>query len=241
MKAIDLTDRVFGNLRVVHRYGSMDGQVAWLCLCDCGNTIIVRGRSLRKGETKSCRCAHVRDMNKRKALPLGTKLNYITVIGEAEDSRILVRCDCGNEKYIDKGNFGATKSCGCMKATLQSVNQTLPNGQSARNGILYRYKKSAEIRGLSFELSDEFFYTMLEGNCEYCGCKPATAWLRNKTSKTMYNGIDRIDSSVGYKHGNVVSCCKVCNIAKSTMSAGEFIEWAKRVVEHATKKAKGDS
>lgn len=32
------------------------GEVAWECLCECGNTITVGGYDLRSGNTKSCGC-----------------------------------------------------------------------------------------------------------------------------------------------------------------------------------------
>lgn len=47
------------------------------------------------------------------------------------------------------------------------------------------------------------------------------------------NGIDRIDSEVGYTKENTVPCCKYCNTAKNTMSYNEFIEWIKRVYKHS--------
>ena len=48
-----------------------------------------------------------------------------------------------------------------------------------------------------------------------------------------YSGIDRIDSSVGYEPNNVVSCCKICNYAKSNLTKDDFINWAIRVAEHS--------
>jgi len=32
------------------------GQATWQCVCECGNTLIVRGQDLRNGHTKSCGC-----------------------------------------------------------------------------------------------------------------------------------------------------------------------------------------
>lgn len=47
----------FGRL-VVDRvdHSGPDGQYWWECRCDCGNTAIVRGQSLRVGFTRSCGC-----------------------------------------------------------------------------------------------------------------------------------------------------------------------------------------
>ena len=58
---IDLTGMRFEKLFVKERakdYISPSGnaQTQWLCLCDCGSTIIVLGSSLRRGLTKSCGC-----------------------------------------------------------------------------------------------------------------------------------------------------------------------------------------
>lgn len=60
-KLIDLTGQRFGRLLVVERtddYVSPQGlrQVCWLCVCDCGTILIVRGNSLRQGRSKSCGC-----------------------------------------------------------------------------------------------------------------------------------------------------------------------------------------
>ena len=54
---------------------------------------------------------------------------------------------------------------------------------------------------------------------------PKTGKIRSGIPIT-YNGIDRIDSTKGYFNDNVVSCCKVCNRAKSNLSLEDFKQWA---------------
>lgn len=58
MKQIDLTGRRFGRLLVVEKHGHKGKAVAWLCKCDCGSEVIVRGKDLRSGATQSCGCIH---------------------------------------------------------------------------------------------------------------------------------------------------------------------------------------
>ena len=56
-KLIDLTGKRFGRLVVLEmcEERAKGGDVRWLCQCDCGNTTIAVGYSL-KNDTKSCGC-----------------------------------------------------------------------------------------------------------------------------------------------------------------------------------------
>jgi hypothetical protein len=53
---IDLQKQRFGRLFVLRRATNIGLQCAWLCRCDCGGRKVVRGHSLRRGETTSCGC-----------------------------------------------------------------------------------------------------------------------------------------------------------------------------------------
>ena len=55
-KKIDLTGHRFGRLVVIRECGRKNRNVAWLCKCDCGNELIVRGDSLRGWRALSCGC-----------------------------------------------------------------------------------------------------------------------------------------------------------------------------------------
>ena len=55
-KVIELTGQQFGRLLVIERYGSKDGKATWKCRCECGKEVVVVGRDLRKGLTRSCGC-----------------------------------------------------------------------------------------------------------------------------------------------------------------------------------------
>lgn len=60
---IDLTGRRFGRLRVVARCGADHrGVPFWTCKCDCGTLRMIRGPSLRNGQTKSCGCLQTETM-----------------------------------------------------------------------------------------------------------------------------------------------------------------------------------
>lgn len=55
----DMTGMVFGKLTVVSKSNfknSYSNHTYWNCKCECGNTCIVMGANLRKGNTTSCGC-----------------------------------------------------------------------------------------------------------------------------------------------------------------------------------------
>ena len=57
MKLMDLTGQRFERLTVLKRgENGHRGKVYWLCQCDCGSEIAVRGDHLRKGLIRSCGC-----------------------------------------------------------------------------------------------------------------------------------------------------------------------------------------
>lgn len=57
-KCIDLSNKKFGRLLVVRRVESNGSRkrTVFLCICDCGKTLIVRSDDLRNGHSSSCGC-----------------------------------------------------------------------------------------------------------------------------------------------------------------------------------------
>lgn len=59
-KLVDITNQQFGRLTVVRCAGRhpVHRSAYWECLCECGNSIVSRGESLRSGKIISCGCSH---------------------------------------------------------------------------------------------------------------------------------------------------------------------------------------
>jgi hypothetical protein len=67
-KKIDMIGKRFGRLLVTGEAGRIGSLLAFACQCECGNTVSVRGPSLRSGNTTSCGCVHkamVGELNKK--------------------------------------------------------------------------------------------------------------------------------------------------------------------------------
>ena len=123
----------YGYLTVITRAeNDKEGRAQWLCQCKCGNQVIVRGKALRNGNTKSCGCyqkerASQSNMDRVGSL-VGKKFGKLTVICEhgfithtsGKKSRIYYwECDCGNivpaaqHQYLVCGDL---TSCGCLRS-----------------------------------------------------------------------------------------------------------------------------
>lgn len=58
-KIKDLSGQVFGRLTVLG-FSHVERNLArWICRCECGKELIMRGASLRNGESKSCGCLRI--------------------------------------------------------------------------------------------------------------------------------------------------------------------------------------
>lgn len=64
---IDLTGRKYGKLTVVSYSETRRKLIYWDCVCDCGNTSIVYGGSLKMGYSKSCGCNKIKYSTKIKS------------------------------------------------------------------------------------------------------------------------------------------------------------------------------
>lgn len=98
----------------------------------------------------------------------------------------------------------------------------------------YRYKRSAGKREIDWYLTFPQFMEMAKRNCAYCDAVPREYKSRLKRGRgaeviTLMNGIDRIDSSVGYIDHNCVPCCSTCNMMKMTLTGIEFIEQVTKI------------
>lgn len=128
-------------------------------------------------------------------------------------------------------------TCGCRTGTRHAASLTVLHQNNIkttapRNYVLAQYRQSARSRGYEFSLKAEVFNALIAGDCFWCGAEPSNFYKSEGGKELRYSGIDRRGSSRGYVEGNCVSCCKLCNYAKNTMSEEEFLLWIDRVYKH---------
>jgi hypothetical protein len=143
-------------------------------------------------------------------------------------------CDCGNTKNVPTNELRSNRvgSCGCLR--------TVSNPEFS--GLFGNYKGQAKSRGIMWELTQEQFRKLTESPCYYTGREPSNIYTsvssRNRTKRGLslvgndtytYNGIDRLDSAIGYTLKNCVPCCKDANLAKQSLSHDEFIALCKEI------------
>ena len=95
------------------------------------------------------------------------------------------------------------------------------------------YKRRAEKKVLPFDLSRSVFHKMAMNLCSVCGAEPSNCQLmKNDQYTSLYNGIDRDNSELGYVVGNVFTYCGTCNRLKFTGSKKDAINHAKKIVKY---------
>ena len=152
------------------------------------------------------------------------------------------KCECGNQNYIsvrqDSLINGHTSSCGCLHRDRIKKDP----GFSTYTQKFYHYKSNAKRRKIEFSLNFEDFIKIIKKNCFYCDIKPSEynyylksdmLTLTNPNKRALketidratvhINGIDRINSKLGYLKNNSVPCCADCNTMKMSLSIEDFL------------------
>ena len=139
-----------------------------------------------------------------------------------------------NEKgYIEGNVCSACVHCNNMKYTWSKdyfidhvksiVNKKMTSSEPSKRATTRAIKSlhnNADKRMIDVYISDDYLSQLMNMACEYCG------------DHKKLNGVDRVDSDLGYYPSNIVPCCSTCNLMKKDLSRDMFLEHAKRIVEH---------
>lgn len=177
-------------------------------------------------------------------IPIGYTQGRLTVVSEAYSVRVSTKatkrcvdctCSCGVTKQVKVSEIalGRAKSCGCLSR--EALDKGVSKYEAGFRATLRVYKQSAKERGLDFSLSEDCFKELTQSECTYCGQEPSQ--FQTRFSEFKYNGIDRVDNSLGYIDGNCTPCCKLCNRMKDVMSVEDFKAHVKSILDFQRSKS----
>ena len=200
------------------------GKEDYRCLSDLNN-----------GRATGCKSCKARERSR--GIKIGDTYKSWTVIGGPTTSsyqsiRWLCQCKCGNQRWIQGNELTNPNRCfechACAGKTRKEA-FTLKNGRVGEL-TLTRYKKlqkSAEIRGIPFEVSIEYLWNLFELQQHQCAITGDTINHLKDAS------LDRIDSVKGYIVGNVQWTTIQANLSKHTLSMQQLYDFCKKVLNHA--------
>jgi len=145
-------------------------------------------------------------------------------------------CTCGNTRAVKAAALvnGKIKRCVLCPSAPGTARV------DEMKALFKQFLKQAKVKNLhKFGPTTPFTYEQWEalvlGICAYCGqppYEPRAVPVGNaapQISRMLLNGIDRVDSSLGYAVENCVSCCKTCNRMKMALPLSSFQEHIKKI------------
>jgi hypothetical protein len=143
-------------------------------------------------------------------------------------------CECGEEAKIRVSHLKNRKSEACNSCTAMGrrhseIGKLYPEQHGNKKGsyfnaIIASMRWGAKSRNLVWELEPDDVFKLIQQPCTYCG--------QVVQFPDTHNGIDRINSELGYTTENTCSCCTTCNFAKGTLSVEAFKNWIKQAYIH---------
>jgi len=144
-----------------------------------------------------------------------------------------VICSCGTQKVIRRSDLVAGSYISCGSADCKYSQQNIRKDKASlfrddaesfniNGSVLAKYKKNAEDRGYSFEITVEDIFSVWKKQGHKCALTGVS--LKCGTNSRNHNwSIDRIDNSVGYTKDNIHIVHKTINIFRNKFSIKEFV------------------
>ena len=212
-------------------------QTCSTCCQDLESSLFV---GINGGNTKTCKkCREsnrIQDQKRDKE-----HRNKLACIASNKPERIAKKADWKEENYgkvvmycmnhrqrrIDEDiNEYLERNAQCAKQwrknnpdKVQINNQNKINNINLQYGV---YSRCAGDKNLDFEISQEEFNKIVKEPCHYC----------NIIQERGFNGVDRLDSNIGYVLDNCVSCCKICNYMKCSLPVDVFLKRIEHILTY---------
>lgn len=176
-------------------------QIQYLCKCNCGKEVVLKGSAIRNGNTKSCGCLKKKKLAERNAknssVKVGNRYGKLVVIKDLgmrkQESRnkmerwSLCQCDCGSTPIEVKNNMlqtGCKKSCGCLQSQGEFIIEKILQENEINYIKEYKFNDLKNIQPLRFDFAifnnnTLQFLIEFDGKQHYTG--PEASWKNTRT------------------------------------------------------------
>lgn len=134
------------------------------------------------------------------------------------------------ERQINENQEEYLRKCADNQKHWRELNpeKMLVQNETNKNSSPHQYQiyvQDANKKNVEFSLTYEDFQGITTNPCNYC----------NEKHDRGFQGIDRIDQTVGYIRGNCVPCCKMCNYMKGSLHKNVFLKRVEHILTHQGK------
>jgi dCMP deaminase len=225
----------------LHKRGRSRSENIWKLRCDlCHNDILCNTKKLIKyhDSIRDCGCQTpvkgLRDDKSRLCGLRNGKLLAIKYLRTNENKKMvwLCKCDCGNLVEIISGHFKRNTSCGQCSGIFNTRNGQQSVGEISPS-LFAIIQSNASRRQLEFNLTMEYLWNLFLAQNRRCALTGRLLTLHADSRKTGTRSasLDRIDSKIGYIHGNVQWVHKDINRFKNNYKQDYFLQLCTEVYE----------
>lgn len=150
---------------------------------------------------------------------------------DANYEKVVMYCMNHRQRQIDEnvGEYLERQAQQAKNWRENNPDKVKVNNQSRLENINIHYSNyircATRDKNLKFEISQEEFNKIVKEPCHYC----------EVIQKRGFNGIDRLNSNIGYVADNCVSCCKVCNYMKGSLPVDVFLKRIEHILTYNNK------